>query len=493
VKDDSMIIRFSVITLIGILSIVSPPAGQDDLSKCLKFIAPSQGSIITAPTCTLGVDSSCKPIYKTEIKVRYFPENADTEVIKTIGKIYRAPFKQIWDLQDIPNQLFMGIGVIIEVSFSDGDVSGLFREGIFLTHKGVIYPEGKKISYEYPHPSRLSLDSNVFPLITGGSVAIGIFWNERELAFKIDVHDTSFIAAAPDKVLEQSGIEILLDPMFKRKPYPTEDIMIYVIPLANKSPYRITYKPQWSDSGSFRLNPSSLRSNFDYSVSRFDRNGYTVLFSIPRYLFGQALPEKMAYNILVKKADTSGSVTTSSLIGAHGYNNYSPFLWPALSFNPKPLLKTRWIIWVFSFIVGLLLPLLVYGILLLSIKDRPIVLHVNRPDEKSKVFQNIKETINLHITRKDITLNEIANELGIQPQRLELIVRKVTGMSFKNYVMYLRTEIVCERLRSSHSSEVSIADTCGFKNVSEMERFFQKFHHTTPVNFRKSQQITQLQ
>jgi transcriptional regulator GlxA family with amidase domain len=69
----------------------------------------------------------------------------------------------------------------------------------------------------------------------------------------------------------------------------------------------------------------------------------------------------------------------------------------------------------------------------------------------------------------------------------------VTGMSFKNYVMYLRTEIVCERLRSSHSSEVSIAETCGFKNVNEMERFFQKFHHTTPYNFRKTQQITQLQ
>jgi hypothetical protein len=39
--------------------------------------------------------------------------------------------------------------------------------------------------------------------------------------------------------------------------------------------------------------------------------------------------------------------------------------------------------------------------------DRPVVLHVNRPDEKNKFFQNIKETINLHITLKDISIATI--------------------------------------------------------------------------------------
>jgi AraC-like DNA-binding protein len=465
----------------------------DDLSKCLRFEAPQQKSIITDQSCTLGVDSSCKTIYKTEIKVRYFPEDADTAVVKTIGKIYRAPFKQIWDLKEIPNQLFVGVGIIIEVSFADGDVSGLFREGIFLTHKPVTYPEEKAIGYEYPGVTILTGDSTAFPLHGGGWAAVQMYWNEKEIAFRINVNDTSFLMMAPEKVLEQSGVEILLDPTLKRKPYPTDNVMIYVVPLANKSPYRITYKPVWNDSGNFRLNPGSLRSNFDFSIVKNDRKGYTVTFSLPRYLFGTSLPDKMTYNVIVKAADTAGKITTASLIGARGYNNYSPFLWHTIRFAPKPVLKTRWIVWLVSFLSGLLLPVMIYAVSSLFMNDRPVVLHVNRPDEKNKFFQNIKETINLHITLKDISIATISAEIGTPSPKLELTIKKVTGMSFKNYVMYLRTEIVCERLRSSHSSEVSIAETCGFKNVNEMERFFQKFHHTTPYNFRKTQQITQLQ
>jgi AraC-like DNA-binding protein len=472
---------------------VSFAGNEGDLTGCLKFKAPPQGSIISAPTCTLGVDSSCKSIYKTEIKVRYFPDNADTAEVKTIGKIYRSPFKQIWDLQDISNQLFVGVGVIIEVSFSDGDVSGLFREGIFLTHKGVTYPPEKKVPYEYTNAAPTILDSTVFPLWAGGLATARMCWNEKDLTFFIKIKDTSFQATAPKAILEQCGVEICLDPILKRRPYPTEDIIIFVIPLTNKSPYRITYKPQWIDSGGFRLNPFSLRSNFECAISKSDRKGYTVSFSIPRYLFGGTLPEKMGYNIIVKKADTSGKLTTASLIEARGYNNYSPFLWHTLSFGKKPISKTRWIVWLVSFLSGLLLPVMVYGVVIIIVKDHPIVLQRSSPDEKNKVFQNIKETIYFQITRKDITSNDISNDLGIPSKNLEQMVKKVTGLTFNNYVMYLRTEIVCERLRSSHSSEISIAETCGFKNVNEMERYFQKFHHTTPFSFRKTQQITQLQ
>jgi transcriptional regulator GlxA family with amidase domain len=64
-------------------------------------------------------------------------------------------------------------------------------------------------------------------------------------------------------------------------------------------------------------------------------------------------------------------------------------------------------------------------------------------------------------------------------------------MSFMNYAMYLRTEIVRERLRSSFSSEASIAENCGFRNVKEMDRWFRRFHHMTPQNFRREQQVTQ--
>jgi transcriptional regulator GlxA family with amidase domain len=55
--------------------------------------------------------------------------------------------------------------------------------------------------------------------------------------------------------------------------------------------------------------------------------------------------------------------------------------------------------------------------------------------------------------------------------------------------MALRIEIAKERLRSSHSSVASIAESCGFKNVSEMEKYFSKFCRITPLKYRKENQV----
>lgn len=466
---------------------------QDDLSKCLTFKAPAQRSIITVPSCTLGVEESCKPIHRTAIKVRYFPENSDTTVVKTLSHIYRSPFQQIWDLAKIPNQLFVGIGIIIEVNFVDGDVAGLFREGIFLAHKGVTYPDDRPVFYEYPGSPTFSGDSSVVPIDSSRSVQSQLYWNEKSITFRIRVNDPSFSSNVAEDVFEKCGVEVCIDPSLKRRPYPTEDVMIYAIPLSNKPVSRITYKPVFSDSGNFRLNAGSLRSAFEHSSSLEDGEGFTVTFSIPSYLFGKNVPDKMAYNIIAKTSDSNGAVHTASIIGAGGYNNYSPYLWHTLAVVPKPFFKTRWILWLFSFLAGLAFPLVIYGCVRLFVKDRPVLLHINRPEEKNKVFQRVKDAIHLHITNHEVSVADIAAELASPPKHIESMVRKVTGMSFKNYVMYLRTEIVCERLRSSHSSEVSIAESCGFKNVNEMERFFRKFHHTTPFNFRRTQQISQLQ
>jgi transcriptional regulator GlxA family with amidase domain len=56
--------------------------------------------------------------------------------------------------------------------------------------------------------------------------------------------------------------------------------------------------------------------------------------------------------------------------------------------------------------------------------------------------------------------------------------------------MRSRIEIAKERLRSSNSSEAAIADMCGFKSVSEMEKYFRRFCHTSPYKYRVEQQVT---
>jgi transcriptional regulator GlxA family with amidase domain len=55
--------------------------------------------------------------------------------------------------------------------------------------------------------------------------------------------------------------------------------------------------------------------------------------------------------------------------------------------------------------------------------------------------------------------------------------------------MKSRVEIAKERLRSSHASQAAVADSCGFKNLEEMAKYFQKFCRTSPSLYRRENQV----
>ena len=69
-------------------------------------------------------------------------------------------------------------------------------------------------------------------------------------------------------------------------------------------------------------------------------------------------------------------------------------------------------------------------------------------------------------------------------------VRKATGMKLKRYIAFLRTEIACERLRSTNAPEETVATSSGFRTLSEMRRTFKRFYQVSPIDFRNSRQIT---
>jgi AraC-like DNA-binding protein len=464
-------------------------AEPDDLKSCVHFMAPAQKSVITVPVCTLGVDSFCKPIEKVEIRARFCPQGSDTLLEKNIATITRYPFLKAWDLSSIPNQLAMGVGVLIIVNFADGDAYGLHREGIFLAHQAVSYIPEKQIPYDYQGLREFPPDTiHIVPVKHGTSGFAQMYWNEKAIAVRVTVIDRSFKASAAPKSLEQAGVEILIDPAKKRSPYPTDDIMRFVIPLAGK-PHRITYQPLFKDERTYLLKQSVVRGAFDCSIEKKNREGFTVQFSIPSYLFGKSLPREMGYNIIVRTANRKAS---SLVNAANGYNHYSPLLWPSLTVQPKPLAKARWLILLVSFVAGFSLPLLVYFVFRVLTKDRPRILLIRRPEAEKRRFEKIKEVLDQHVTSSDLAAADIASRFSMTSRQLGTSIKKATGLSFLSYAMYLRTEIVCERLRSSHSSEASIAESCGFRNVKEMARWFRRFHHMTPLNFRKLQQVTQM-
>ncbi|MBN2188624.1 MAG: helix-turn-helix domain-containing protein [Chitinispirillaceae bacterium] len=469
-------------------SVLSAAAATVSLDKCVLFKAPDQKSVITIPVCTLGVGSTCKEIEQVEIRARYCPFDADTLVERVIGTITAPPFLKVWDLSRIPNQLTFGVGILIIVNFADGDAYGLHREGIFLAHRPIYYPPANQVSYEYYGTQEFAADTvRLISSKTGATAFARMFWCEKGITFSVSVRDTLFDSSASQKILEQRGIEILIDPSKKKSFYPDDNIMRLAVPLAGK-PFLVVYQPVFKDQRTYQLKQSITPVNVDCSIRSQHRGGFTVTVAVPRYLFRTSLPREANYNIIVKTSQNS----VSSLVNvSSGFNHYSPLLWPSLTLLPKPVFKTRWLILLSSFLAGLLLSLFGYAGFTALTKDRPRVILTRCPDTEKHAFEKIKEALDRHVTRKGLSLDVFGPEVNMPARQLETAVKKATGLSFTKYVMYLRTEIVCERLRSSFSSEASIAESCGFRSVKEMGRWFRRFYHMTPQTFRKEKQVIQ--
>jgi two-component system response regulator YesN len=112
-----------------------------------------------------------------------------------------------------------------------------------------------------------------------------------------------------------------------------------------------------------------------------------------------------------------------------------------------------------------------------------------RSEEERGVFERVNSVIEQELIRKDLTIDQIAEKCKMEPHELNGLIKRNTGFSFVNYLLFCRTEVAKERLRSSRSSEKSIADLCGFSSAMEMEKCFAKFHRTTPYKFRSQQQV----
>ncbi|HEX3019115.1 MAG TPA: AraC family transcriptional regulator [Chitinispirillaceae bacterium] len=457
-------------------------------TECINFVSPEQGSIIEVPSCTLQVSSECEKIKSVEFQARYFISSSDTPVIKSLGVITRAPFKLIWDVTDIPNQLLSGVAFLAEATFSKDSTETVRREGVFFTHQKITRPS-LIIPYEFHGRKELLPDSIIFNAPRSAMAISGsVYWNEKELTVIVDVKDPLFYVNMTREDLSNLGIEVLIDPFSSRKPFPHKDVHIYNVPLYGNA-YRMIYKPVFDDSGSFTLVSKSLPGDFDISIKKEDFKGFRICFPIPMKEFSDSLPKSFGMNLIVKTFGQGKQIVRTPWVKGNILEAYSPFIWGNTIVQPKPFFKNRLLMWSIFFVAGFVFTFIVYQILT-SFKKPQKFVKFERSEVEQQQFEKIKEAIERKITQKNLSNERFAHELKMSCKRLNKLIKKFTGMSFYNYLMFCRIEIAMERLRSSHCSEASIAESCGFATVHELEKYFQKFHHTTPFKYRNQQQVS---
>lgn len=115
---------------------------------------------------------------------------------------------------------------------------------------------------------------------------------------------------------------------------------------------------------------------------------------------------------------------------------------------------------------------------------------VNYVEEVAK-SQTVIEKVKTYIKEnfdKDITRDDIANYVFLNPDYLSRTFKKATGLSLSEYLTEQRIEKSMMLLSTSNIQITSIATEVGYNNMNYFSKIFKKVTGTTPVEYRKKNQ-----
>lgn len=102
--------------------------------------------------------------------------------------------------------------------------------------------------------------------------------------------------------------------------------------------------------------------------------------------------------------------------------------------------------------------------------------------KKFKFLNQINDYLETHYSEK-ILLDEIAAHCHYSKYYFAHMIKKITSVSFINYLTIFRLEKSKELLYSDKSI-TQISFDCGFNNLRSFNRCFKKYYHMTPLEYR---------
>lgn len=91
--------------------------------------------------------------------------------------------------------------------------------------------------------------------------------------------------------------------------------------------------------------------------------------------------------------------------------------------------------------------------------------------------------------RFSLSLEEVAAQINLSPTYLSKKFRKTTGVTFKEYVNYIRIKQAVQALLTTDDSITKIAVDCGFNSSNYFKDIFRKINGVSPRTFRKQAKV----
>ncbi|RCX09914.1 two-component system response regulator YesN [Anaerobacterium chartisolvens] len=109
---------------------------------------------------------------------------------------------------------------------------------------------------------------------------------------------------------------------------------------------------------------------------------------------------------------------------------------------------------------------------------------VNKVEKSQSVIGKVQSYIAQNID-KEITCEEIAAKVFLNPIYLTRIFKKETGMAVSEYLQQERLKVAQDLLSRTNMPVSNVAAHVGYSNFSHFSRMFRKYTGLSPVDFRK--------
>lgn len=90
-------------------------------------------------------------------------------------------------------------------------------------------------------------------------------------------------------------------------------------------------------------------------------------------------------------------------------------------------------------------------------------------------------------SRPELSITELQQATGISEQKISAVIRRKSGMNFKQFLNKLRITEAKRLLKETDLQVSEIAFQAGYGNVSHFNRVFKEHEHCSPNEFRKQQ------
>ncbi|MCD0061061.1 helix-turn-helix transcriptional regulator, partial [Streptococcus agalactiae] len=86
---------------------------------------------------------------------------------------------------------------------------------------------------------------------------------------------------------------------------------------------------------------------------------------------------------------------------------------------------------------------------------------------------------------QNLTIEFLADYMGYSKTHFMTVFKQHTGTSCTEFIIQVRLNKASEHLINSTTAIIDIANSVGFNNLSNFNRQFKRYYHTTPLQYRK--------